>query len=82
MEILNDWFCIISSTTNWRMPTKPERLVRCILICVIKNKRETANWRTLVVRKIKANQQKELLGLLSSSTNTEKENKEFVTEIR
>ena len=36
--------------------------------------------RTLAVRKIKANQSKELLSLLSSSTNTEKENKEFLAE--
>ena len=45
-----------------------------------KNIERNCKLRTLAVRKIKANQSKELLSLLSSSTNTEKENKEFLTE--
>ena len=59
---------------------KRERLVKVYIDLCYKNIERNSKLRTLVVRKIKANQSKELLSLLSSSTNTEKENKEFLTE--
>lgn len=59
---------------------KRERLVKVYIDLSYKNIERNQKLRTLAVRKIKANQSKELLSLLSSSTNTEKENKEFLTE--
>ena len=59
---------------------KRERLVKVYIDLCYKNIERNQKLRTLAVRKIKANQSKELLSLLSSSTNTEKENKEFLTE--
>lgn len=59
---------------------KRERLVKVYIDLCYKNIERNSKLRTLVARKIKANQSKELLSLLSSSTNTEKENKEFLTE--
>ena len=59
---------------------KRERLVKVYIDLCYKNIERNSKLRTLAVRKIKANQSKELLSLLSSSTNTEKENKEFLTE--
>ena len=59
---------------------KRERLVKVYIDLCYKNIERNSKLRTLTVRKIKANQSKELLSLLSSSTNTEKENKEFLTE--
>ena len=59
---------------------KRERLVKVYIDLCYKNIERNSKLRTLVVRKIKANQSKELLSLLSSSSSTEKENKEFLTE--
>lgn len=59
---------------------KRERLVKVYIDLCYKNIERNQKLRTLAIRKIKANQSKELLSLLSSSTNTEKENKEFLTE--
>ena len=59
---------------------KRERLVKVYIDLCYKNIERNQKLRTLAVRKIKANQNKELLSLLSSSTSTEKENKEFLTE--
>lgn len=59
---------------------KRERLVKVYIDLCYKNIERNSKLRTLAVRKIKANQSKELLSLLSSSTSTEKENKEFLTE--
>ena len=59
---------------------KRERLVKVYIDLCYKNIERNSKLRTLAVRKIKANQSKELQSLLSSSTNTEKENKEFLTE--
>ena len=59
---------------------KRERLIKVYIDLCYKNIERNSKLRTLAVRKIKANQSKELLSLLSSSTNTEKENKEFLTE--
>ena len=59
---------------------KRERLVKVYIDLCYKNIERNQKLRTLAVRKIKANQSKELLSLLSSSINTEKENKEFLTE--
>ena len=59
---------------------KRQRLVKVYIDLCYKNIERNQKLRTLAVRKIKANQSKELLSLLSSSTNTEKENKEFLTE--
>ena len=59
---------------------KRERLVKVYIDLCHKNIERNQKLRTLAVRKIKANQSKELLSLLSSSSSTEKENKEFLTE--
>lgn len=79
MEILNGQLHLINDElkdTN----LKRERLVKVYIDLCYKNIERNSKLRTLAVRKIKANQSKELLSLLSSSTNTEKENKEFLTE--
>ncbi len=79
MEILNGQLHLINDElkdTN----QKRERLVKVYIDLCYKNIERNSKLRTLVARKIKANQSKELLSLLSSSTNTEKENKEFLTE--
>ena len=79
MEILNGQLHLINDElkdTN----QKRERLVKVYIDLCYKNIERITKLRTLAVRKIKANQSKELLSLLSSSTNTEKENKEFLTE--
>lgn len=79
MEILNGQLHLINDElkdTN----LKRERLVKVYIDLCYKNIERNQKLRTLAVRKIKANQSKELLSLLSSSTNTEKENKEFLTE--
>ena len=79
MEILNGQLHLINDElkdTN----QKRERLVKVYIDLCYKNIERNCKLRTLAVRKIKANQSKELLSLLSSSTNTEKENKEFLTE--
>ena len=79
MEILNGQLHLINDElkdTN----QKRERLIKVYIDLCYKNIERNSKLRTLVVRKIKANQSKELLSLLSSSTNTEKENKEFLTE--
>ena len=59
---------------------KRERLVKVYIDLCYKNIERNQKLRTLAARKIKANQSKELLSLLSSSSSTEKENKEFLTE--
>lgn len=59
---------------------KRERVVKVYIDLCYKNIERNQKLRTLAVRKIKANQSKELLSLLSSSSSTEKENKEFLTE--
>ena len=79
MEVLNSQLHLINDElkdTN----QKRERLVKVYIDLCYKNIERITKLRTLAVRKIKANQSKELLSLLSSSTNTEKENKEFLTE--
>ena len=79
MEILNGQLHLINDElkdTN----QKRERLVKVYIDLCYKNIERNSKLRTLAVRKIKANQSKELLSLLSSSTNTDKENKEFLTE--
>lgn len=79
MEILNSQLHLINDElkdTN----QKRERLIKVYIDLCYKNIERNCKLRTLAVRKIKANQSKELLSLLSSSTNTEKENKEFLTE--
>ena len=79
MEVLNNQLHLINDElkdTN----QKRERLVKVYIDLCYKNIERNSKLRTLAVRKIKANQSKELLSLLSSSTNTEKENKEFLTE--
>ncbi len=79
MEILNGQLHLINDElkdTN----QKRERLIKVYIDLCYKNIERNSKLRTLAVRKIKANQSKELLSLLSSSTNTEKENKEFLTE--
>ena len=79
MEKLNGQLHLINNElkdTN----QKRERLVKVYIDLCYKNIERNQKLRTLAVRKIKANQSKELLSLLSSSTNTEKENKEFLTE--
>lgn len=78
MEVLNSQLHLINDElkdTN----QKRERLVKVYIDLCYKNIERNSKLRTLAVRKIKANQSKELLSLLSSSTNTEKENKEFLT---
>ena len=79
MEILNGQLHLINDElkdTN----QKRERLVKVYIDLCYKNIERNQKLRTLAVRKIKANQSKELLSLLSSSSSTEKENKEFLTE--
>ena len=79
MEILNEQLHLINDElkdTN----QKRERLVKVYIDLCYKNIERNQKLRTLAVRKIKANQSKELLSLLSSSSSTEKENKEFLTE--
>ena len=79
MEVLNSQLHLINDDlkdTN----QKRERLVKVYIDLCYKNIERNSKLRTLAVRKIKANQSKELLSLLSSSTNTEKESKEFLTE--
>ena len=79
MEILNSQLHLINEElkdTN----QKRERLVKVYIDLCYKNIERNSKLRTLAVRKIKANQSKELLSLLSSSSSTEKENKEFLTE--
>ena len=79
MEVLNSQLHLINDElkdTN----QKRERLIKVYIDLCYKNIERNCKLRTLAVRKIKANQSKELLSLLSSSTNTEKENKEFLTE--
>ena len=79
MEVLNGQLHLINDElkdTN----QKRERLVKVYIDLCYKNIERNSKLRTLAVRKIKANQSKELLSLLSSSTSTEKENKEFLTE--
>ena len=79
MEKLNGQLHLINDElkdTNQKL----ERLVKVYIDLCYKNIERNQKLRTLAVRKIKANQSKELLSLLSSSTNTEKENKEFLTE--
>lgn len=79
MEVLNNQLHLINDElkdTN----QKRERLIKVYIDLCYKNIERNSKLRTLAVRKIKANQSKELLSLLSSSTNTEKENKEFLTE--
>lgn len=79
MEILNGQLHLINDElkdTN----QKRERLVKVYIDLCYKNIERNSKLRILVVRKIKANQSKELLSLLSSSSSTEKENKEFLTE--
>lgn len=79
MEILNGQLHLINDElkdTN----QKRERLVKVYIDLCYKNIERSQKLRTLAVRKIKANQSKELLSLLSSSSSTEKENKEFLTE--
>jgi hypothetical protein len=79
MEVLNGQLHLINDElkdTN----QKRERLVKVYIDLCYKNIERNSKLRTLAVRKIKANQSKELLSLLSSSINTEKENKEFLTE--
>ena len=79
MEKLNGQLHLINNElkdTN----QKRERLVKVYIDLCYKNIERNQKLRTLAVRKIKANQSKELLSLLSSSSSTEKENKEFLTE--
>ena len=79
MEVLNSQLHLSNDElkdTN----QKRERLIKVYIDLCYKNIERNSKLRTLAVRKIKANQSKELLSLLSSSTNTEKENKEFLTE--
>ena len=79
MEVLNSQLHLINDElkdTN----QKRERLIKVYIDLCYKNIERNSKLRTLAVRKIKANQSKELLSLLSSSTSTEKENKEFLTE--
>lgn len=79
MEVLNSQLHLINDElkdTN----QKRERLVKVYIDLCYKNIERNCKLRTLAVRKIKANQSKELLSLLSSSSSTEKENKEFLTE--
>ena len=79
MEILNEQLHLINAELK-NTNQKRERLVKVYIDLSYKNIERNQKLRTLAIRKIKANQSKELLSLLSSSTNTEKENKEFLTE--
>lgn len=79
MEILNGQLHLINDEQKGTNQ-KRERLVKVYIDLCYKNIERNSKLRTLAVRKIKANQSKELLSLLSSSSSTEKENKEFLTE--
>ena len=79
MEILNEQLHLINAELK-NTNQKRERLVKVYIDLCYKNIERNQKLRTLAVRKIKANQSKELLSLLSSSSSTEKENKEFLTE--
>ena len=79
MEILNEQLHLINDELK-NTNQKRERLVKVYIDLSYKNIERNQKLRTLAVRKIKANQSKELLSLLSSSSSTEKENKEFLTE--
>lgn len=57
---------------------KRETLVKVYIDLCYKYIERLYNLRTLVVRKIKANQQKELLSTLSSSKGSDKENQDFL----
>lgn len=79
MEILNEQLHLINDELK-NTNQKRERLVKVYIDLSYKNIERIQKLRTLAVRKIKANQSKELLSLLSSSSSTERENKEFLTE--
>ena len=79
MEILNEQLHLINAELK-NTNQKRERLVKVYIDLSYKNIERNQKLRTLAVRKIKANQSKELLSLLSSSSSTERENKEFLTE--
>lgn len=79
MEILNEQLHLINDELK-NTNQKRERLVKVYIDLSYKNIERIQKLRTLAVRKIKANQNKELLSLLSSSSSTERENKEFLTE--
>ena len=79
MEILNEQLHLINAELK-NTNQKRERLVKVYIDLSYKNIERIQKLRTLAVRKIKANQSKELLSLLSSSSSTERENKEFLTE--
>lgn len=79
MEKLNGQLHLINDELK-ETNQKRERLVKVYIDLCYKNIERNQKLRTLAVRKIKANQSKELLSLLSSSSSTEKENKEFLTE--
>ena len=79
MEILNEQLHLINDELK-NTNQKRERLVKVYIDLSYKNIERNQKLRTLAVRKIKANQSKELLSLLSSSSSTERENKEFLTE--
>ena len=79
MEILNEQLHLINDELK-NTNQKRERLVKVYIDLSYKNIERNQKLRTLAIRKIKANQSKELLSLLSSSSSTERENKEFLTE--
>ena len=79
MEILNEQLHLINAELK-NTNQKRERLVKVYIDLSYKNIERNQKLRTLAVRKIKVNQSKELLSLLSSSSSTERENKEFLTE--
>ncbi len=79
MEILNEQLHLINAELK-NTNQKRERLVKVYIDLSYKNIERNQKLRTLAIRKIKANQSKELLSLLSSSSSTERENKEFLTE--
>lgn len=79
MEILNEQLLLINAELK-NTNQKRERLVKVYIDLSYKNIERNQKLRTLAIRKIKANQSKELLSLLSSSSSTERENKEFLTE--
>ena len=78
-EILNEQLHLINAELK-NTNQKRERLVKVYIDLSYKNIERNQKLRTLAIRKIKANQSKELLSLLSSSSSTERENKEFLTE--
>ena len=79
MKNLNEQLHLINDELK-NTNQKRERLVKVYIDLSYKNIERNQKLRTLAVRKIKANQSKELLSLLSSSSSTERENKEFLTE--